>query len=179
VARATRPRNCFVNSRDLERKYDYRRRLPHLQPDYRALFVTFCAHARWQMPEFARSIVLDCCLTENQRMYLLEVAVVMPDHVHMIFSPLRNRNGNNFSLPQIVQKLKSVSAHTINKRLPHKGPVWQEEFFDHVIRQADSLQEKIDYVLLNPVRKGLVTRPEDYRWIWRNFAGEVARATQA
>ena len=103
----------------------------------------------------------------------------MPDHVHMIFMPLPNGDGDSYSLPQIMRKLKGVSAHLINKYLDRKGSVWQSEFFDHVIRHSESLDEKIDYLLMNPVRGDLVLHPQDYKWSWQKDAGEAARATQA
>ena len=69
----------------------YRRQLPHLQRDDRPHFVTFCTHQRWILPDFARQIVLDCCLHDNDVKMSLYVFVVMPDHVHMIFTPLINQ----------------------------------------------------------------------------------------
>jgi len=45
-------------------------------------------------------------------------------------------------------------------------PHGQDESFDHVSRRAENLEQKIDYVRQNPVRKGLVERPEDYKWLW-------------
>jgi hypothetical protein len=44
--------------------------------------------------------------------------------------------------------------------------VWQDESFDHVLRGDESLRETMDYVCQNPVRKGLVDKPEDYKWLW-------------
>jgi hypothetical protein len=54
----------------------------------------------------------------------------------------------------------------VNRALDRKGRVWQAESFDHVLRSSESLDEKIGYVLENPVRKGLVDRWEDYPWTW-------------
>jgi hypothetical protein len=45
------------------------------------------------------------------------------------------------------------------------GPVWQEESFDHVLRTSENLKEKIEYIRQNPVRRGLVAKAEDYRWL--------------
>ncbi len=47
-----------------------------------------------------------------------------------------------------------------------EGPVWQDESFDHVLRNDESLREKMEYIRQNPVGKGLVTKPEDYPWLW-------------
>jgi REP element-mobilizing transposase RayT len=66
----------------------YRRNLPHMQRDYRAHFITFCTKSRRTLPEWTRDIVLGCCIHDHGRRYRLEVAVVMPDQVHLILTPL-------------------------------------------------------------------------------------------
>jgi REP element-mobilizing transposase RayT len=96
----------------------------------------------------------------------LLIAVIMPDHVHMVFMPLENEAGETFTFEEIVGAIKGASAHSINKTLKRSGLVWQDESFDHVIRHAESLEQKIQYVRNNPVRKGLVSKPEDYAWLW-------------
>ena len=148
-------------------KYNYRRRLPHIQKDYRPIFITFATDHRWLLPTEARDIVLECCLKENGTKFDLHTAVVMRDHAHLLLSPLRNVDGWNFSLPQIMHAIKGVSARKINILLARRGPVWQEEFFDHVLRSNDSLAEKADYICQNPVRAGLVGVESEYRWLWR------------
>lgn len=90
----------------------------------------------------------------------------MPDHVHLLLSPLRNEQGWPFPLVDILQCMKSVTAHHVNKLRQCCGPVWEEESFDHVLRSDESLNEKCEYIRQNPVRRGLVGRPEDYRWLW-------------
>jgi len=90
----------------------------------------------------------------------------MPDHVHLILSPLADEEGS-FSIPQIMHAIKSESAHRINKALERQGKVWQDESFDHVLRGDESLATKMAYVLENPVRAGLVKTAADYRWMWR------------
>jgi REP element-mobilizing transposase RayT len=69
-----------------------------------------------------------------------------------------------------MHSVKGSSARWINQLLQRSGPVWQEEFFDHVLRSNDSLAEKVDYVCQNPVRGGLVSHESEYRWLWR---GEI------
>jgi REP element-mobilizing transposase RayT len=149
-------------------KYRYRRRLPHLQKADAGLFVTFCAGARLPLPEEARDLVLQHCLRDHGKRICLYAAVVMPDHVHLLLLPLRDRNGWPFPLVDILQCLKSATGHRINKVLHREGPVWEEESFDHVLRSDESLKEKCEYIRQNPVREGLVRRPEDYRWLWVN-----------
>ena len=151
----------------MQPKYDYRRRLPHIQKDARPLFVTFTTNHRWKLPASARDILLDVCLKENGTKLDLHAAVVMPDHAHLLFTPSRGPDGWSYSLPEIMHAIKGASAWRINHLLNRAGPVWQAEFFDHVLRSNDSLAEKVEYVCENPVRAGLVKKENEYRWLWR------------
>ncbi len=151
----------------LARKYSYRRTLPHLQEDERPVFVTFPTLNRWKLPEEARRCALQGCLEEHGRTMTLHAAIVMPDHVHLIFTANRKPDGWNFSLPEILQAVKSRSARAVNTALHCTGPVWQQESFDHVLRSNESLGEKVDYVCMNPVRAGLVRDWREYQWLWR------------
>ncbi len=97
---------------------------------------------------------------------MIHAAVVMPESVHLLLTPLRELDGHLYSLVEILQGIKSASAHSLNRALGRSGPVWEEESFDHVLRSAESFKAKVEYIRQNPVRRGLVTRPEDYRWLW-------------
>ncbi len=112
--------------------------------------------------------MLECCLHDNGDKFDLRVAVVMPDHVHMIFTPLVDEKaGEIYSLAEIMDGVKGSSAHKINKVLRRKGRLWQPESFDHVLRSSESLDAKIAYLLDNPVRRGLVDEWKDYPWLWK------------
>jgi REP element-mobilizing transposase RayT len=148
------------------RKYEYRRNLPHYQKDDRAVFATFNTNRRWVLPDRAREIALECCSYPNGRTIELHAAVVMPEHVHLVFTPLRDVDTASFSVAEILQNIKSVSAHRINKLLGRTGRVWQEESFDYVARCEDDLTEKIDYVCRNPIRRGLCSSVDGYQWVW-------------
>lgn len=142
----------------------YRRNLPHYQRDDKFHFVTFATYERGVLPPFLRTFVLRSCLHDHEKKYELGAAVIMPDHVHMVLRPLVF-NGETIALERITQAIKSSSAHAINRSLNRKGPVWQDESFDHVIRRGH-LYQKIAYVLDNPVRKGLAAYWREYRWHW-------------
>jgi REP element-mobilizing transposase RayT len=149
----------------------YRRNLPHFQRDYKQHFITFCTRDRWVLPEWARDIVLGTCRYWHGKRYSLHIVVVMPDHVHMILTPMTDYERMRVvPLRQIMHTIKSYSAHQINKRSARSGPVWQDESFDHVLRSSASLDAKIAYLLANPVRKGLVNKPDQYEWVWRKPA---------
>ena len=149
----------------MQRKYEYRRSLPHYQKDSRILFITYSTWHRWTLPEVAKDLALNSCRRADGRKYSLDAAVVMPDHVHLICRPLRDENGS-ISIPEITRTIKSESAHRINKALARTGRVWQDESFDHILRGDESLRKKVLYILENPVRAGLVACPAEYRWLW-------------
>jgi REP element-mobilizing transposase RayT len=139
-----------------------------LQRDFRPHFITFVTKFRWTLPDWARDIALSSCCHDHRKKYELYVAVVMPDHVHLILTPLVNAPQNAiFSLVEIMRVIKSASAHRINRHLDKQGPVWQEESFDHVLRSSEGLDAKVNYVLQNPLRRGLVNDCRQYRWLWQ------------
>jgi REP element-mobilizing transposase RayT len=146
----------------------YRRKLPHLQRDDKRHFVTFCTYRRWILPDDARSIALRCCVHDNDVKHFLHVAIVMPDHVHLVFTPLPNSAQREiYSLAEIMGGIKGASAQLINAALERQGRVWQTESFDHVLRCSESFDAKVAYILDNPVRAGVVSLSQDYPWIWR------------
>lgn len=148
--------------------YLYQRNLPHVQKDFTPHFITFITKFRWVLPPAARDLVLASSLHDHRAKYELYVAVVMPDHVHLILTPLIDQQRHEMhSLIDIMRTIKSASAHLINRQLRRQGPVWQEESFDHVLRSSEGLDAKVEYVLHNPVRKRLVEDWREYKWVWQ------------
>jgi len=92
----------------------------------------------------------------------------MPDHSHALLWP-----NYPLTISRVVQDIKYVSARRINRLRGRRGPVWQHQFWDRFVRHRKELSERFDYMHFNPVRRGLVMRPEEWRWSsWRNFALE-------
>jgi REP element-mobilizing transposase RayT len=90
--------------------------------DDHPLFVTFNTDRRWQLPPAARDIVLECCLNEHTKKFDLHAAVVMPDHVHLIYSPLRRDDGWSYSLPEIMKAIKGKSCEADQCGSPSDWP---------------------------------------------------------
>jgi putative transposase len=146
----------------------YRRRLPHYQSDFRTYFVTFVTRDRLVLPPRTRDIVLQHIVGCD--LYYLHVAVVIPDHVHLIATPHSGCDGWSLPIREILRRVKGASAYEVNTALKRRGALWLDESFDHEIRGDESLAQKCEYVRQNPVRKGLVTRPADYPWLWSRYA---------
>ena len=166
----------------------FRGYLPHLYKDGCTYFVTFClvdvvedrrlARQTLERKEdpteiaesyeprpFAGSCVLreqvsariveDALLYFQGERYALSSWCVMPNHVHVVMTP-----HHSHPLQRILHSWKSFTAHEINRQNGSSGPVWQEESFDHAVRDQDSLQRFITYTEMNPVSAGLVDQPE-------------------
>jgi REP element-mobilizing transposase RayT len=157
------------------RRYEYRRCLPHYQRDDRPLFVTFRTYKYLELSPVARGFVLQHCIHDHGRTIHLHAAVIMPDHVHLLFTALRDADGWTFALPEILKAIKGTSARSVNKLSGRLGRVWQDESFDHVLRGDESFSETVEYIRMNPVRKGIVERPEEYEWLWLNTECKVVR----
>ena len=82
--------------------------------------------------------------------------VIMPDHLYLFVC-----GSDDFELGRWIGVLKQNLA----KQIEHSGRtsvVWQRGFFDHLLRSDESYAQKWNYVRENPVRAGLVARPEDW-----------------
>jgi putative transposase len=135
---------------------------PQLAPFY---FVTLNTAKR--APFLAAPEVHAALGTFSQRAKQHNVAVgryvIMPDHIHLfVMMP-----SEGIRLQQWVQSLKSVLGKALLGRGISK-PHWQEGFFDHLMRSAESYAQKWEYVRRNPVRAGLCATPEEWP-----YQGEV------
>ena len=82
--------------------------------------------------------------------------VVMPDHVHCLLQ-LRDR-----TLAEVMCRIKARSSRAVNLALRRQGRLWQKGYHDRAVRKEEDLKDLARYVILNPVRAGLVTRVHDY-----------------
>ncbi len=112
------------------------------------------------------AIVEEVLLNKQSEEYALSAWCVMPNHVHAVVTPL-----NSTPLSKILQAWKSVSAHRINREIGRKGPVWQRESFDHLVRTAESFGGFVHYTENNPVAAGLTGRAEDWPFSSGRFRG--------
>jgi REP element-mobilizing transposase RayT len=138
-----------------------KRHLPHVQIPQATYFVTFRCCAQRTLPPAARDIVMLAIRHWDRRRIELDVAVVMPEHVHAIFRIL-----DDSELSTILHSVKSFSANQVNLLLRKTGRLWLDESFDHIIRHEQEWQEKISYVRDNPVKRGLASCSEEYPWLW-------------
>ena len=99
--------------------------------------------------------------------FLLTAWVFLPDHWHAIIYP-----PYPLTVSTVFKAVKKSSTIGINVGRREAGELWQERFFDRALRTVKEYHEKVEYIHLNPVRRGLAKRPEDWKWSsMREFAG--------
>jgi len=138
-----------------------RHNLPHWQQGGNVYFITFRS-AIGDLSPTERSVVMECIMFSNAKDYDLLASVVMSNHVHLLLQPREKTPGTWYDLSDFLKRIKGISARKINKMLGTGGKVWQAESFDRIIRDDDELIEKWNYIINNPVKAGLVSKPDEY-----------------
>jgi len=116
----------------------------------------------------ARTVISEIARCDEDGAIVSHAWVVMPDHLHWIFEL---RIG---SLGRCMQAFKSRSARRINEAAKSSGAAWQAGFYDRCLRDDGDLLEQVRYLAMNPVRRGLVARIEDYPFWWCRWLGSSA-----
>ena len=102
--------------------------------------------------------------------YQLHAFVIMPSHVHLLLTP-------HIAGSKLLCSLKTATARRANLLLHRTGqPFWQDESYDHLVRDRQELSRIQRYIENNPVRAGLANSPEQYPW---SSAGRPTRPAQA
>jgi REP element-mobilizing transposase RayT len=149
-----------------------KRNLPYFERPWSKYAVTFSTRNHRQLTPRERDIVFQSIVHgAEHNQYELYVACVMPDHVHLLFEPQvkeQDASGETifWSMTEILQGIKSASAHRINKAAGAQGPIWENESFDRLIRSERDLQEKFHHIARNPWDANIVKQNEDYPWMW-------------
>jgi REP element-mobilizing transposase RayT len=100
-------------------------------------------------------------LDADEKRISLVASVVMPDHVHCLFT-LRGTE----TLPATIKCLKGRSAQLVNESLQRRGPVWQPGYYDHLLRPEDRLELVLRYMWNNPTPAGSNFHCARDTWEW-------------
>jgi REP element-mobilizing transposase RayT len=129
-------------------------------------FLTLCTANRRRIltaPHAAQILAESWQAAPRVHEWMVGRYVIIPDHVHFFAAALSDRK----PLSAFVRDWKKWTARRFQLCGISLPPVWQLEFFDHVLRSTQSYEEKWAYVRENPVRAGLVSSDADWP-----FAGE-------
>jgi REP element-mobilizing transposase RayT len=191
------------------------RRLPHVYPEDRWLFLTWHLHGALRTsqipppskassgeafllvdrqldgarsgPMFLRQDAIASLVAKSLHQgvelghYELGSWVIMANHVHVLLLP-------KVPASQLMKSLKGFTAREANRMLARTGtPFWQKESYDHWVRDEAEWHRIARYIENNPVKAGLVSVPEAFRWSCAFDGGDTsvdaarlgARATSA
>jgi REP element-mobilizing transposase RayT len=137
-----------------------RRRLPHWRIAGATYFLTWRV-LKGTVAMHERLVILNHVRSGDAHFYDLLGAVVMPDHAHAVLAPQ-----SGCSLSRITKGIKGVTAHLVNASRGTTGHLWQDESFDRIIRDQAELTEKLNYMINNPTKAGLVDDPWDYEALY-------------
>lgn len=118
----------------------------------------------WLRDERIAALVAESLHHLDNRRYTLEAFCIMPNHVHLVFTPLEKDSGTYYLLSSILHSLKRYTAVRANRILERQGDFWQHENYDHVVRDEKEFHRIVTYILNNPVSAGLVSTPDEWRW---------------
>jgi REP element-mobilizing transposase RayT len=115
------------------------------------------------------------------QIYRLDAYCIMSNHVHVVFAPFLSARelrevllpeglrfiSKNPSLDAIMKSLKGYTAWESNRALGRKGTFWEQESYDHVVRDEAEFERVVRYTLENPVKAGLVKGWREWKWSYR------------
>ena len=139
------------------------RRLERVWTQHPIYFVTTCTYQRKAIlarEEVAKILIHEWSSARERHGWAIGRYVIMPDHVHFFCAPELSAK----TLPIFLGFWKEWTSKAIKRQLGITNSVWQEEFFDHILRSSESYSEKWNYVRNNPVRHGFVANADDWPW---------------
>jgi putative transposase len=140
-----------------------RKKLPHglslsIHADTATFFITICCEPKGKnqlcREDNAAGIFESVAFRQSRRDWWMELLLLMPDHLHVLVSFPSDKD-----MTTVISQWKEILAKKLGIR-------WQRDFFDHRLRSDESLRDKADYILQNPVRCGLIERAEDWSYVW-------------
>ena len=155
------PYGCEIMTQQPEEELvKYRRKMPHWRLAGSVYFVTW--RLEFPQPELTpheRAVIMSALKHFDGQRYELYACVVMHNHIHALIKPLQQ-----YLLQELVHSWKSFSAHKFNKDFHREIPIWQEEYFDRIIRDEREFFDKAQYIINNPLKQW--PEAEDYPWVW-------------
>jgi putative transposase len=134
-------------------------------------YITCSCYRRRPLLSPARRDLFLSVLEETRQQYGFAVLgyVVMPEHFHLLLS--EPKRGNVSTVMQVVkQRVTQRVAHEVRaqsnvcKERVKPRPLWQPRFYDFNVWSYSKYVEKLRYIHRNPVKRGLVEHPDQWRW---------------
>ncbi|MBQ6100842.1 MAG: transposase [Bacteroidales bacterium] len=95
--------------------------------------------------EKIRKMIVESLMFYDNVKYFLYHYVIMPNHVHLLASPIEP-----YTITEVIGRAKQYTAKEINKLSGHHGPVWQHSMFDRMVRDENDFDRYVNYINNNP-----------------------------
>jgi REP element-mobilizing transposase RayT len=125
--------------------------------------LTICTNNKTSLLSKLQELIFKSAIKDhlNKESDLMAVCV-MPDHIHLLLAPISK------NLIDLIGEWKGYTTHLLWKE-GYIGKVWQRSFYDHALRCEEDLIKVAEYIVYNPVRKGLVKDWREYRYSWHKW----------
>ena len=126
-----------------------------------AYFLTICAESGAPFagaPEIANAVCAQLLRTAADYGFATIAYCLMPDHLHALVEGLEDRSDFQKFAAMIKQRTSFAYRRS-------ETQLWQEGYYDHVLRDAESQIGVAAYIVNNPTRAGLCTKISDYPWL--------------
>jgi REP element-mobilizing transposase RayT len=162
--------------------------LPHFHIEGHIYYVTIVVHNRLPLftrPSFVIPLYDSLNFYRHKQDFKLLGYVIMPDHVHLILWPFGPatvsdimRDYKKFTSTRLIRQAEAEQIEAWTSAFERAGretgrsqnKVWQDSYWDVNIYSERFVRQKLDYLHSNPVRAGLVEKPEDYVYSsYRNY----------
>jgi putative transposase len=125
----------------------------------RIYFLTICCHQRHSL--FTKESVGLWAIKLLTRSaagfgFVLHAYCVMPNHIHILAEATRE----SCQLPRFISTFKQRTGYLYQQTIGSR--LWQTHYYDHLLRRPEDTEAVAWYIWLNPVRKGLCSKPQDY-----------------
>jgi REP-associated tyrosine transposase len=146
------------------KKLPVRKRLAHdvplwVDPAKECYFITICCKARGRnqlaLPDIAKALFETARHRNDIGVWYVHVALLMPDHLHVLVS-----------FPEVGKRIQAIISKWKEWTSKTVGISWHRDFFEHRLREDESFREKAEYILLNPVRAGLIEKSENWPYVF-------------
>jgi REP element-mobilizing transposase RayT len=137
----------------------------------RIFSVTICTAQRRKLfddPRLSEVVIKTLQTGPVKKGMTLYAYCLMPDHLHLL---LGVRDGD---LVRLIGSWKSYAANLLREH-GVAGPCWQRSFYDHALRAEEEIRVTAEYIVMNPVRLGLVPRWEEYPYAWHRWVRREGR----
>jgi putative transposase len=138
----------------------YKRRMPHWRLVGSVYFITWrLAFSQPELTSDERAVIMSALKHFDGHRCELYACVVMHNHVHALVKP-----SEKYRLQDLVHSWKSFTAHKFSQNGDRKAPIWQEDYFDRIIRDEKQFLDKAQYIINNPLTRW--PDVDEYPWVW-------------